>query len=229
MATTFAVRDICMHPEYVEPLRKEIEGPAYQAWEATGNCLPLLDNFLTKSARINPLDNLSTRRMVLKPFTMSNGVHVERGDWLATPLTPMLQDPKNWTDPLDFHGFRHLDAVTLAFLEDPGLFMSPEPEKAAPLTDTRGWQTWGTRRMACSGRFYTSAGIKQIFQFDSHQVRLRDHGQVFAAQVQLANLQRSSIRHADRASIKGYCGIDVCVGGHVWQLKVLINIVFRDC
>lgn len=46
-----------MNPEYVEPLRKEIEGPAYQAWEERGNGMPLLDSFLKESARLNPLDN----------------------------------------------------------------------------------------------------------------------------------------------------------------------------
>ncbi|KAF2873250.1 cytochrome P450 [Massariosphaeria phaeospora] len=123
MATTFAIRDICMHPEYVEPLRKEIEGPAYQAWEATGDGLPFLDSFLKESARINPLDNLSTRRKALRPFTLSNGVHVEVGDWLATPLMPMLRDAKHWADPLEFHGFRHVDPKTLASLENPDAFI----------------------------------------------------------------------------------------------------------
>lgn len=46
-----------MNPEYVEPLRKEIESGAYEAWEKTGNGLPLLDSFLKESARLNPLDN----------------------------------------------------------------------------------------------------------------------------------------------------------------------------
>jgi cytochrome P450 len=92
---------------------------------------------------------VSTRRKVLKPFTLSNGVHVDRGDWLATPLTPMLRDPKNWVDPLEFQGFRHLSTKILMTLDSPPLdFRSLEPGKAAPLTDTRGWQTWGTGRMA---------------------------------------------------------------------------------
>jgi cytochrome P450 len=91
---------------------------------------------------------VSTRRKVLKPFTLSNGVHVDRGDWLATPLTPMLRDPKNWVDPLEFYGFRHLNPEMLKAVESPVEFRSPEPEKAALLTDTRGWQTWGTGRMA---------------------------------------------------------------------------------
>lgn len=90
---------------------------------------------------------MSTRRKVLKPFELSNGLRVQDGDWIATPLDAMNRDAKNWVDPLSFYGFRHLDAATLALLEA-GQFPSPEPEKAAPLTDTRGWQTWGTGRMA---------------------------------------------------------------------------------
>lgn len=86
--------------------------------------------------------------MVLKPFELSNGVRVERGDWLTTPLAPMLRDPKRWIDPHEFNGFRHVDEATLASLEHPEHFDAPELDKAAPLTDTRGWQTWGTGRMA---------------------------------------------------------------------------------
>ena len=59
-----------MNPEYVEPLRKEIESPAYQAWEETGSGLPLLDSFLKESARLNPLDNgttLSDHKMCMFP------------------------------------------------------------------------------------------------------------------------------------------------------------------
>ena len=54
-----------MNPEYVEPLRKEIESPAYQAWEETGNGLPLLDSFLKESARLNPLDNGTSSLYIL--------------------------------------------------------------------------------------------------------------------------------------------------------------------
>jgi hypothetical protein len=34
-----------------------MESSAYEAWETTGNGLPLLDSFLKESARVNPLDN----------------------------------------------------------------------------------------------------------------------------------------------------------------------------
>ena len=163
MAATFAIRDVCMNPEYLEPLRKELESPAYKRWEATGTGMPLVDSFLKESARLNPLDNVSTRRKALTPITLSDGTHVKTGEWLATPLAAMLKDSANWAEPNEFHGFRHVAAETLASLENNSQFSSPEPEKASLITDVSKWQTWGTGRMACPGRFYAVAGIKQIF------------------------------------------------------------------
>lgn len=46
-----------MYPEYVQPLRKEFEGPAYDSFEATGEGLPLMDSFLKESSRLSPLDS----------------------------------------------------------------------------------------------------------------------------------------------------------------------------
>lgn len=91
---------------------------------------------------------MSVRRKALKPFTLSNGVHVNSGEWLATPLTAMLSDPKIWVDPSTFHGFRHVDTAVLESLDQQGTFSSPDSTKAMPMTDTRGWQTWGTGRTA---------------------------------------------------------------------------------
>lgn len=55
--TTFAIQDLCLHPEYVEPLRTEIEGPAYTIFESTAQGLPLMDSFIKESARLTPLES----------------------------------------------------------------------------------------------------------------------------------------------------------------------------
>jgi hypothetical protein len=156
-----------LHPEYVEPLRKEFEGPAYQVFEATGKGLPLLDSFIKESARFSPLDNskhisksvpnqnsigadkcivASTRRKALQDFKFSDGLTIEKGKWVCTPAAAMMRDPKSWVDSHEFHGFRHVDSKTLQSLEGLGQFRSPQPEKASELTDSRSWQTWGTGR-----------------------------------------------------------------------------------
>ena len=55
--TTYALFDLCRHPEYVEPLRKELKGPEYHKFVATTDGLPLLDSFVKESARMHPIDS----------------------------------------------------------------------------------------------------------------------------------------------------------------------------
>ena len=53
---TFAIHDLCLHPEYVEPLRAECEAQ-YAEFERTGTGLPLLDSFIKESARLTPVES----------------------------------------------------------------------------------------------------------------------------------------------------------------------------
>lgn len=54
---SFTIHDLCLHPEYVAPLRKELESPEYLEFERTGKGLPLLDSFLKESARLTPVES----------------------------------------------------------------------------------------------------------------------------------------------------------------------------
>lgn len=54
---SFAIHDLCLHPEYVEPLRKELKSPNSLEFERTGEGLPLLDSFLKESARLTPVES----------------------------------------------------------------------------------------------------------------------------------------------------------------------------
>lgn len=53
---TYAVYDLCLHPEYVQPLREEIEGPKYIEFSKTAKGLPLLDSFIKESVRLTPTE-----------------------------------------------------------------------------------------------------------------------------------------------------------------------------
>jgi hypothetical protein len=48
--------DLCAHPEYVEPLRKEVEGLEFDIFMKTSKGLPLLDSFIKESTRLNPIE-----------------------------------------------------------------------------------------------------------------------------------------------------------------------------
>ncbi len=54
--TTFAIHDICLHNEYVQPLREELHAD-YAKFERTGKGLSLLDSFIKESARLTPVES----------------------------------------------------------------------------------------------------------------------------------------------------------------------------
>ena len=51
----YALHDLCLHPEYVAPLREELEAQ-YGDFEKTGQGLHLLDSFIKESARLTPVE-----------------------------------------------------------------------------------------------------------------------------------------------------------------------------
>ncbi|KAI4252475.1 MAG: hypothetical protein L6R42_007949, partial [Xanthoria sp. 1 TBL-2021] len=52
-ALSYALFDICDHPEYVVPLREEL---GLRTMEASPSDLPLMDSFLKESSRLHPVD-----------------------------------------------------------------------------------------------------------------------------------------------------------------------------
>ncbi|KAF2472307.1 cytochrome P450 [Lindgomyces ingoldianus] len=155
---TFAIHDLCIHPEYVEPLREELKN-RFADFERTGNGLPLLDSFIKESARLTPVESLSTRRCAIQPFTLSDGTKVNKGDWACTPVRAIMQHKDYYPEPLEFNGFRF---VNPALIDLKGKFKScqPNPSNLVDVGDT--YHVWGTGRMACPGRYYAAAIMKLI-------------------------------------------------------------------
>lgn len=90
---------------------------------------------------------VSTRRLALQPFTLSNGSRVEVGEWVCTPARAMMRDPKKYPHPLEFQGFRFVQEEHLKKL-NVGNVQVPEYGEPSGLTDLANWQFWGTGRMA---------------------------------------------------------------------------------
>ncbi|KAH8766056.1 cytochrome P450, partial [Diaporthe sp. PMI_573] len=157
---TFGIHDLCLHPEYVKPLRQELHAE-YAEFERTAKGLPLLDSFIKESARLTPVESMSTRRSALKPFTLSDGTTVHPGEWACTPVQSIMQSSQYFPAPLEFRGFRFAESRETKTMSPEGLeFRQPSPSK---LTDTEHpWHVWGTGRMACPGRFYAVAVMKVV-------------------------------------------------------------------
>ncbi|KAI2618907.1 cytochrome P450 [Hypoxylon sp. NC1633] len=157
---TFAIEDLCLHPEYVAPLRKEAESN-YAEFERTAEGLPLLDSFIKESARLTPVESMSTRRFATQPFAFSDGTKLAVGDWACTPVRAIMQSAENYPSPLEFNGFRfvnpeYLDAATRSHTGT--TFLQPSPSRLVDVSNA--WHVWGTGRMACPGRYYATAVMK---------------------------------------------------------------------
>ncbi|KAH8880897.1 cytochrome P450 [Thozetella sp. PMI_491] len=158
--TLFTIHDLCLHPKYVEPLRKELR-QHYTEFERSGEGLPLLDSFIRESARLSPLESMSTRRAALLPFTLSDGTQIKPNQWLCIPSRSLMQDAKYYPDPLAFHGFRFVDSTTVnPEVREKFQILQPEPAKLTEIGDT--FHIWGTGRMSCPGRYYAAATMKVI-------------------------------------------------------------------
>ncbi|RYP36696.1 hypothetical protein DL767_003258 [Monosporascus sp. MG133] len=147
ITSTFAIHEISRRPEYVKPLRDEIESQ-YAKFELTGQGLPLLDSFLKESARLTPYESMSTRRAALRPFELSDGTKVGVGDWTCTPLQAINHSPEHYPDPDTFNGFRFVSNELLDQMSmdtDKGS-LQPAPSALAEVSSK--WQFWGTGRMA---------------------------------------------------------------------------------
>ncbi|KAL6876964.1 cytochrome P450 [Trichoderma novae-zelandiae] len=159
----FALHHLCIHPEYIEPLRNEIENTGWTQFEKSGGkSFPLLDSFMKESARLNPVESVSSRRMALKPFELSDGSTVRPGEWICTAPRGMMSDARYYTDPLQFQGFRFVDPKRLD-KQLSALSGHRVPQEApSSFTDVNDWQLWGTGRSACPGRFYATAVMKTL-------------------------------------------------------------------
>ncbi|KAI1778213.1 cytochrome P450 [Hypoxylon cercidicola] len=156
---TFAIHDLCLRPEYVEPLRQELTCE-YEDFERTAIGLPLLDSFIKESARLTPVESMSTRRSALMPFKFSDGTKLEVNDWACTPVRAIMTDPRFYPAPLEFNGFRF---ASPEIIEKAGANSQRLQASPSQFTDVDGtFHVWGTGRMACPGRYYATAVMKVI-------------------------------------------------------------------
>ncbi|KAK3995525.1 cytochrome P450 [Cladorrhinum sp. PSN332] len=158
---TVAIQDLCLHPEYLDPMRAEITNH-YDQFELTAYGLPLLDSFIKESSRLTPAETLSTRRQATHPFTFSDGTKLKPGDWAVTPLLAINKIAEYYPQPHRFNGFRF---VSKEALDGIGFSSEKLPHQVKPskLTDVEpSWLMFGIGRQSCPGRFYASAVMKMI-------------------------------------------------------------------
>ncbi|KUI69918.1 Ent-kaurene oxidase [Cytospora mali] len=119
LTIVYALEDLCEHPEFVEPLRRELSaicpyprGKTIDASiAATLEEAPLLDAFLKESSRLHPSDSISVRRKALTPFTFRDGTHILPGDVACVPSQAIMRNEGIYTESMKFCPWRFVERI----------------------------------------------------------------------------------------------------------------------
>ncbi|MCJ1401073.1 hypothetical protein MMC11_004285 [Xylographa trunciseda] len=101
--------DLMSHPEYVAPLREEMERTIAQGetiMQQSISRLTKLDSFLKESQRLNAMSLVTVRRFILAPVELADGSILNPGVSVAAPTYAVDRDSSIWDRPTEFDGFR---------------------------------------------------------------------------------------------------------------------------
>ena len=208
MSTVHTIYDLCERPEYVQPLREEIECVLGEdnGWQKTSlEKMRKLDSFMKESQRFNPPSQrkfpvsnsqkerckissntkgnglVSFNRILKEPHTLSDGVHLTKGTHITMASGPTQFDAAVVSHPRQFDGFRAYNRR-----------LDPAENSKHRFTNTdNDCFHFGHGSHACPGRFFASNQIKMIlvhfllaydFQFPSKKGRpsnYRAHEYIF--------------------------------------------------
>ncbi|KAJ7246815.1 cytochrome P450 [Mycena haematopus] len=158
---TQALFHLAQGPEYVQPLREELEAAIQEeGWtkSAMSKCIKL-DSFLRESQRYNGASAVNINRIVVNPngYTFSDGTHIPQGTFLAAATHATHHDGENYENPDEFDGFRF--AKMRGGEEDRG---SIKFQMVAP--DVK-YLSFGLGRHACPGRFFAVNELKLMLAY----------------------------------------------------------------
>ncbi|CAA7265251.1 unnamed protein product [Cyclocybe aegerita] len=90
MTFTHAFFYLAAYPEYLKPLREEVENAVRKyGWTKEGlDQMQHIDSFIKESQRLNPLSIVLVPRVVLKDHVFSDGTMVPKGTTIATSCLP---------------------------------------------------------------------------------------------------------------------------------------------
>ncbi|EUC32269.1 hypothetical protein COCCADRAFT_6006 [Bipolaris zeicola 26-R-13] len=145
-------------PEYIAPLQEEIRSVrAAHGGELNAQALQQLvklDSVLKEIGRMYPVTVTAFQRMVMKPFTLSNGQQIPAGTMIEIPLEALNYDSNVHTNADKFDGFRYYRERQSA----KGTEVAQSQFVSANDRDLY----FGYGRHACPGRFFAANEIKII-------------------------------------------------------------------
>ncbi|PCH34303.1 cytochrome P450 [Wolfiporia cocos MD-104 SS10] len=157
ISVTHALYHLAANPEFVEPLRQEIESAIKSdGWtKAAVGKMMKLDSFMRESQRMNGTSGISVIRKALKDVKLSDGTVVPRGTLCGAVSFAMHHDANNYADPEVFNPFRFSDMRAEESERAKYQYVNTSPEYIA----------FGHGKHACPGRFFASNELKAILAY----------------------------------------------------------------
>lgn len=175
MAVSQAIFDMAARPEYIQPLRDEIDQVLQEDGQdvdgdefvklkkASLTKLRKMDSFLKESQRLSPPIFTSVSRIATAPLTLSTGHTLPTGTRFAFNSYTVHTDPSTTTfspaynpasnpAPTEFYGFRFYNLRNMEGKENRHQFVTVSPDSLI----------FGYGNHACPGRFFASNEIKIV-------------------------------------------------------------------
>ncbi|TBU42576.1 cytochrome P450 [Dichomitus squalens] len=154
---THALFDLAAAPEYIQPLREEIEPiVAAEGWtKAAMGKMWKLDSFLRESQRFNGIGLTSVTRKAMKDVALSDGTVLPKGSLIVTASYPIHHDNTiyenaNTFDPFRFSRMREVEGEGMKYQ-----FVNTSLE----------YVSFGHGKHACPGRFFAANELKAILAY----------------------------------------------------------------
>ncbi|RXW14001.1 hypothetical protein EST38_g11854 [Candolleomyces aberdarensis] len=152
---TNALLTLLAHPQYIDPLRAEIERAIKEeGWtKAAMDKMELLESFMKESQRIDIIGAVLGFRTAIEDLTL-NGVFIPKGTMLASNILDSHFSKSAWgSDPLEFDPYRCLK-------------LQKESGKPIGITTTSPFVLiFGHGRHACPGRFFAAQEMKLMMAY----------------------------------------------------------------
>ncbi|EJD07461.1 cytochrome P450 [Fomitiporia mediterranea MF3/22] len=155
---THALFHLAAEPQYIPPLREEIEQVIKEeGWSKVAMTkLWKLDSFMKESQRINGLMLTGLTRKIMSDFTLSHGTFLPAGTFVAANLTGVHHDDSYYPDADKFDGFRFAKLRE----QNPDESVKHQMVKTSP-----EYLPFGHGRHACPGRFFAVNELKAMMAY----------------------------------------------------------------
>ncbi|TFK88883.1 cytochrome P450 [Polyporus arcularius HHB13444] len=152
-----ALLDLAAYPDYIKPLRKEIEAiVATEGWtKAAMGKMWKVDSFLRESQRINGIGLTSVTRKALMDVTLNDGTFIPKNTLVVAASYPTHNDDSIYENAATFDPFRFS-----RMREEDG-----EGTKHQYVNTSVEYIPFGHGKHACPGRFFAANELKAMLAF----------------------------------------------------------------